>query len=213
MAAQSSTTVQSWTRHVSSSSIREVLEEDDPQVNNDILQLSTPRDIPQLEGDLISPVIDNTLFDVLEVSVDSHNNNVHRACTAKSRNPLMMTVDYQGVFQMEVLFCRCLSRKMSKDEKVMRVGLFPATLKQTETLFTFFMLDNFLTDNLNCKTTAQQYYSKLQSMTSSMFLDHFQWVKSLFLYFMLTHYHRINTNSYWGPHANGEISRTGWRVV
>ena len=61
---------------------------------------------------------------------------------------------------------------MSKDEQLMRAGLFPATLKQIETLFTFSVLDNFLTDNLECKTTAQQYYSKLQSMTSSMFPDH-----------------------------------------
>jgi hypothetical protein len=30
------------------------------------------------------------------------------------------------------------------------------------------VLEDFLIDNLECKTTAQQYYSKLQCMTSKM---------------------------------------------
>ncbi|KAH9024318.1 hypothetical protein EDB85DRAFT_2075192 [Lactarius pseudohatsudake] len=34
------------------------------------------------------------------------------------------------------------------------------------------ILDDFLADNLECKTTAQQYYSKLQSITNRMFPHH-----------------------------------------
>ncbi|KAF8259485.1 hypothetical protein EI94DRAFT_1615775, partial [Lactarius quietus] len=52
---------------------------------------------------------------------------------------------------------------------LLQARLFPATFKQIETLFTHSVLEDFLTDNLECKTTAQQYYSKLQSMTSKMF--------------------------------------------
>jgi hypothetical protein len=72
---------------------------------------------------------------------------------------------------MEVLFCAC-SKRSSMDVQILKTGLFPATFKQIETLFTFSVLDDFLTDNLECKTTAQQYYSKLQSMTSHIFPDH-----------------------------------------
>ena len=43
------------------------------------------------------------------------------------------------------------------------------TFKSIKTVFTFSVLDDFLKDNLECKTTAQQYYSKLQSTTSRMF--------------------------------------------
>ena len=71
---------------------------------------------------------------------------------------------------MEVLFCAC-SATVGKDVQLLKAGFFPATFKRIETLFTFSVLDNFLTDNLECKTTAQQYYAKLQSMTSSMFPD------------------------------------------
>ena len=83
----------------------------------------------------------------------------------------MTVVDNRGVFDVQILFCAC-SDKQGNDEQLLTAGLFPATFKQIETLFTFSVLDDFLTDNLECKTTAQQYYSKLQSMTSSMFPDH-----------------------------------------
>ncbi|KAH9024354.1 hypothetical protein EDB85DRAFT_1870163 [Lactarius pseudohatsudake] len=57
----------------------------------------------------------------------------------------------------------------NQDEQLLQSGLFPATFKQFRSLFTFSVLDDFLNDNLECKTTAQQYYSKLQSLTSRMF--------------------------------------------
>jgi hypothetical protein len=82
----------------------------------------------------------------------------------------MTVVDSWGIFEMEVLFCACPENR-SRDEQLLRAGLFPATFKQIETLFTFAVLNDFLTDNLECKTTTQQYYSKLQSMTSNMFPD------------------------------------------
>ena len=82
----------------------------------------------------------------------------------------MTLVDHHGIFEMAVLFCACPDNR-SRDKQLLGAGLFPATFKQIETLFTFAVLDNFLTDNLECKTTAQQYYSKLQSMTSNMFPD------------------------------------------
>jgi hypothetical protein len=45
---------------------------------------------------------------------------------------------------------------------------FLQVIKQIETAFTFSVLDDFLLDNLECKTTAQQYYSKLQHITNQM---------------------------------------------
>ncbi|KAF8257714.1 hypothetical protein EI94DRAFT_1552995, partial [Lactarius quietus] len=83
---------------------------------------------------------------------------------AASGNPLFTVVDRSGVFNMEVVFCVC-SNGGDTDEQLLQAMLFPATFKQIETLFTHSVLEDFLTDNLECKTTAQQYYSKLQSMT------------------------------------------------
>jgi hypothetical protein len=81
---------------------------------------------------------------------------------------MLIVVDRSGIFDVEMLFCVC-SEQDDKDEQVLRSGLFPATFKNIKTLFTFSVLDDFLKDNLECKTTAQQYYSKLQSTTSRMF--------------------------------------------
>jgi CxC2 like cysteine cluster associated with KDZ transposases len=81
---------------------------------------------------------------------------------------MLTVVDRSGVFEVEMVFCVC-SDKDNKDEQLLQSGLFPATFKSIKTLFTFGVLDDFLRDNLECKTTAQQYYSKLQSSTSKMF--------------------------------------------
>jgi hypothetical protein len=50
-----------------------------------------------------------------------------------------------------------------------RHGFFPASFNRPKTVFTFTVLDDFLLDNLECGTSAMNYYSKLQRMTSSMF--------------------------------------------
>jgi hypothetical protein len=80
-------------------------------------------------------------------------------------------VHQSGVFDMEVLFCICINA-VAIDEQLLHAGLFPSSLKQIETAFTFSVLDDFLLDNLECKTTAQQYYSKLQHITNRLFPDH-----------------------------------------
>ncbi|KAI9430770.1 hypothetical protein BJY52DRAFT_1133495 [Lactarius psammicola] len=144
-----------------------------------IRQLPTPRATPQPDGPTTASAISNTLFDFLDTPIDSSRSHVHRTRTGRNGNPLITSIDCSGVFEMEVLFCAC-SDAYSKDEQLLRAGLFPSTFKQIENIFTFAVLDNFLTDNLECKTTAQQYYSKLQSMTSAMFPDHVpNWYKQL----------------------------------
>ncbi|KAL4074101.1 hypothetical protein J3A83DRAFT_4159615 [Scleroderma citrinum] len=48
-------------------------------------------------------------------------------------------------------------------------GLFPATTKQPRTTFTFHILDDFIRDNVECGTSAMNYYSKLWRITSNGF--------------------------------------------
>ncbi|KAH9008575.1 hypothetical protein EDB84DRAFT_1281054 [Lactarius hengduanensis] len=131
-------------------------------------QLPTPRETPQPEGPLTNPEISDGLFDSLDMYLESNDNDASRVRTADSGNPLFTVVDRGGIFDMEIVFCAC-SGTDNMGEQLLRAGLFPSTFKQIETLFTFSVLEDFITDNLECKTTAQQYYSKLQSMTSKMF--------------------------------------------
>ena len=110
------------------------------------------------------------LFDFVEPLLDHSEGNSQRTRTAPSGNPLLTVVNQTGVFNMEILFCIC-PNSGGRDEQLLQSGLFPSSFKQIETAFTFSVLDDFLADNLECKTTAQQYYSKLQSITNRMFPD------------------------------------------
>ena len=141
------------------------------QIAEDSNPLPTPRETPHPEDALPTvPTISDSLFDLFDECLDSGYSNAQRTQTGASGNTLLTVVDSAGVFDMEVLFCACSDAK-PMHEQLLRTGLFPASFKQIETVFSFSVLDNFLIDNLECKTTAQQYFSKLQSMTSSMFPD------------------------------------------
>ncbi|KAG1779892.1 hypothetical protein EV702DRAFT_1043281 [Suillus placidus] len=50
-----------------------------------------------------------------------------------------------------------------------QMGLFLASFAQPKTAFTFEVLDDFLLDNLECETSAMNYYNKLRRMTTSVF--------------------------------------------
>ncbi|KAI9443063.1 hypothetical protein H4582DRAFT_2054158 [Lactarius indigo] len=113
----------------------------------------------------------DTLFDFAGDVLDPSEGNTRRTRTTMSGNPLITVVNQTGVFDMDVLFCICPNAG-ANDEQLLQAGIFPSTFKQIETAFTFSVLDDFLADNLECKTTAQQYYSKLQSITNRMFPDH-----------------------------------------
>jgi hypothetical protein len=73
--------------------------------------------------------------------------------TSQSGNPLITVVNQTGVFDMEILYCICPNAG-ARDEQLLQSTLFPSSFKQIETAFTFSVLDDFLTDNLECKTTA-----------------------------------------------------------
>ncbi|KAH9005466.1 hypothetical protein EDB86DRAFT_2825116 [Lactarius hatsudake] len=139
------------TRHGSSSSLQSVQEElESLQISNQ-LPIST------------APIILDTLFDHPDIPLDPVDMFPDQMQREPSGNQMRTIVDRSGIFEMEAVICVC-SETDNQDEQLFRSGLFPVTFKQIRTLFTFSVLDDFLNDNLECKTTAQQYYSKLQSI-------------------------------------------------
>ena len=139
-----------------------------PEVVDNSDQLLTPRETPQPEPQPLGHIPSDTLFSITDIGTDCSDTNASRTRTSDSGNPLLTIVDRNGIFNMEIVFCVCPDG--GKEEvQLLQAGLFPATFKQIETAFTHAVLDDFLRDNLECKTTAQQYYSKLQMATSKMF--------------------------------------------
>lgn len=81
---------------------------------------------------------------------------------------VMTIVHTSGVHYMPVIFCGC-SEAASEDIQLLRVGLYPSTYKACKTVFTFQLLDDYLLENLECKTSATHYYSKLRRITNFAF--------------------------------------------
>lgn len=83
-------------------------------------------------------------------------------------NPWLVFVHTTGVHYLPVQFCLCQSHPRHHIQ-LLQAGLYPATVKRPRTAFTFNVLDDFYLENLECKTAARNYYSKLKRQTSNLF--------------------------------------------
>ena len=68
----------------------------------------------------------------------------------------------------DVMYCSCDGSPDSYLQ-LMKAGLFPTTTKEPRTIFTFQVLDDFIRDDVECRTSSMNYYSKLQRNTSNAF--------------------------------------------
>ncbi|KAG1729910.1 hypothetical protein EDB19DRAFT_1641624, partial [Suillus lakei] len=73
----------------------------------------------------------------------------------------MVIIDKSRVHCLEVRCCDC-PNTTSPDIQMLRHGFFPTSFNRPKTVFTFRVLDDFLLDNLECGTSALNYYSKLR---------------------------------------------------
>ncbi|KAF8263021.1 hypothetical protein EI94DRAFT_1599550 [Lactarius quietus] len=80
----------------------------------------------------------------------------------------MTVVDRSSVHEIGVSWCRC-SGAPKCDMQLMMSGLFPATFHNPKMAFTFCVLDDFHLDNLECKTTPNQFFSCLRRLTNDEF--------------------------------------------
>lgn len=80
----------------------------------------------------------------------------------------MTIVDRNGVHKIGVHWCQCPNAE-PKDIQLLRLGLYSVSYKDPKTTFTTQVLDDFLIDNLECKTSASNYHSKLRKTTSNAF--------------------------------------------
>jgi hypothetical protein len=81
---------------------------------------------------------------------------------------MMCVVDRSGIHHLPVQWCRCPGHA-SDGHQLFSMGLFPSSFKRIRTAFTFQVLDDFRIDNLECKTSANNFYRKLRRITSNAF--------------------------------------------
>ncbi|KAI9431800.1 hypothetical protein H4582DRAFT_2113351 [Lactarius indigo] len=86
----------------------------------------------------------------------------------KDGNPIITVIDRSGVHDIGVSWC-CCPEAPEHDMQLMTAGLFPATFRNPRTAFTFRVLEDFHLDNLECKTTPSQFFSRLRRLTNDEF--------------------------------------------
>ncbi|KAI6045492.1 hypothetical protein EDC04DRAFT_2888944 [Pisolithus marmoratus] len=88
----------------------------------------------------------------------------------KSSRFHMTIVHTQGILSHEVSVCNCPGSNPSDWHlDLLRQRLFPASISKPKTAFTFDVLDHFLIDALECKTSAMSFYQKLKRFTDNAF--------------------------------------------
>ena len=90
-----------------------------------------------------------------------------KVCDAQGY-PLLTVVDTSGVHMIGVRWCNC-HNALSRDRQLLAMGLYPASVKNPRTAFTFRVLDAFLIANKECKTPAGQYFAMLRRITNNAF--------------------------------------------
>ena len=86
-------------------------------------------------------------------------------------HPFVTVVDVSGVHYLPVVRCHCgvadatSSDSGSADEPFVRLGLFPTSFKEVNTVFTRAALEDFRISTLECKVSAYRHYQKLRRIT------------------------------------------------
>lgn len=84
---------------------------------------------------------------------------------------VMTIVDTSGVHSIRVQTCSCPNAE-EHDMQMLQCGLFPASHRRIQTCFTFNVLDNFNLANLECHTSAFNFYRLLKRRTNYTFPHH-----------------------------------------
>ncbi|KAH9942125.1 hypothetical protein B0H21DRAFT_696451, partial [Amylocystis lapponica] len=92
------------------------------------------------------------------------------AATYTGNQTAMVIVDTTGIHRIPVWWCGCEGAP-SDEMQLLDMALYPASHRRVKSCFTFRVLDDFLLDNLECKTSALNFYSKLRRTTNSTFPD------------------------------------------
>ncbi|KAG1803116.1 uncharacterized protein BJ212DRAFT_1304681 [Suillus subaureus] len=83
----------------------------------------------------------------------------------------LVIVHSTGVYSHSVSWCQCPGAEKAQHLHLMKARLFPASITCPQSAFTFNVLDNFLIDALECKTSAMSFYQKLRRLTNNAFPD------------------------------------------
>jgi len=74
----------------------------------------------------------------------------------------LLIVDSSGLISLPVIWCACDDAASQRDLLLLYLQMWTASYENIKTVFTFACLDDYRLSNLECKTSAYQYYQKLR---------------------------------------------------
>jgi hypothetical protein len=74
----------------------------------------------------------------------------------------LLIVDSSGLTSLPVIWCTCDDAAGNRDLLLLDLQMWTASYENIKTVFTFGCLDDYRLSNLECKTSAYQYYQKLR---------------------------------------------------
>ena len=77
-------------------------------------------------------------------------------------------VDSTGVHQHQCQWCLCPNAK-PLHLQLLNMQLFPSSITNPQTAFTFSVLRHFQIDSVECKTSANNFYNKLRRLSNGAF--------------------------------------------
>lgn len=80
-------------------------------------------------------------------------------------------IDTNGIHNTKVQFCGC-SPSLLRHEQLLKMALFPATLRRPATAFTFRVLRQFHLLHVESKTAAYDFVGTLRRLTDNAFAQH-----------------------------------------
>jgi hypothetical protein len=92
-----------------------------------------------------------------------------RPCPSSVGSRKFTVVDHNGVHATQLAFCGCHENPPNKIRQLMRARLFPATIKETKTAFTFTVMKECHLHNLEAKKAAYDYMGALRRLTDNAF--------------------------------------------
>jgi len=81
---------------------------------------------------------------------------------------IMTVIHSNGVHKHRISWCACRNHP-EEYIQLLQMRLYPATITQPSTVFTFQCLEYYKMDSLECRTNASNFYSKLRRLSDSAF--------------------------------------------
>jgi hypothetical protein len=110
------------------------------------------------------------LSDESDEFTDGHESSAdsESATNVGSRSKLVI-VSLTGIFTRSIRWCHCAKSPCQHAQLLLQAKLFPASFKNSQTTFTFKVLDHFRMDSLECKMAAMSFMDKIRQITNEAF--------------------------------------------